>query len=190
MPKTLADEQRLIENARHDAEAFRQLYSHYFPRVFAYVAYRVGRASDAEDIVADVFLKVVESLGRFEYRGEGSFAAWLFRIAFNEISQVYREHSSTEHISLDDVPDIQASEPAPDEAVIRKEQFIDLRRQINLLSPHGQEILTLKFFGGLRNNEIASVLGLDECTVASHLCRAIDDLREQVESELDKEDHL
>lgn len=190
MPEILADEQRLIENARHDAEAFRRLYRHYFPRMYAYVAYRAGRVSDAEDIVANVFLKVVQSLAKFEYRGEGSFAAWLFRIAHNEVSQFYREHSRGEYIPLDDAPDIPSSEPTPDESVVRKEQFIYLHKQISLLSPRRQEIVTLRFFGGLRNNEIADVLGLDERTVASHLCRAIDDLREQVEREMDREDQL
>ena len=47
------------------------------PRVFAYIAYRVGAASDAEDITAEVFMRVVNGLDRFEYRGEGAFAALL-----------------------------------------------------------------------------------------------------------------
>jgi DNA-directed RNA polymerase specialized sigma24 family protein len=45
-----------------------------------------------------------------------------------------------------------------------------------MLSPRRQEVVTLRFYGGLRNREIARVLGLDERTVAAHLCRAIQDL--------------
>ncbi|HET7078316.1 MAG TPA: sigma-70 region 4 domain-containing protein, partial [Chloroflexia bacterium] len=54
--------------------------------------------------------------------------------------------------------------------------FADLHRLIATLSPRRREVITLKFFGGLQNREIAAVLGLDERTVASHLCRALEDL--------------
>jgi Sigma-70 region 2 len=68
MPE-LDNERALLQKIHTEPEAFRQLYRHYFPRVYAYVAYRVGRRQDAEDVVADVFIKVVEGLKRFEYRG-------------------------------------------------------------------------------------------------------------------------
>jgi RNA polymerase sigma-70 factor (ECF subfamily) len=177
----------LIEQARHQPEAFRELYRAYFPRIYAYVAYRVGRKTDAEDITADVFTKVIESLTQFEYRGEGSFAAWLFRIAYHALSQFYREQRrETEPLSLDDLPKIHSSDPSPDHTLTLKEQFAHLRALITTLSPRRQEIVTLKFFGGLRNQEIAAVLNLDERTVASHLSRALEDLQRKYQ--LEKED--
>jgi RNA polymerase sigma-70 factor (ECF subfamily) len=184
-----ADQERqLLQAALHNPDAFRALYRHYFPRLYAYVAYRVGHAGEAEDLTADIFVKVVERLGTFEYRGVGSFAAWLFRIAHNHVSQFYRDRA--EYLSLDDVPDIAADDLAPDQAIARKERFIHLRTQLTALSPRRREIITLKFFGGLRNQEIAAILGLDERTVASHLCRGIDDLGRKLEAEPDwKYDH-
>ncbi len=74
-----ADEERDLIAHAHDPAAFRRLYRHYVQRVFAYVVYRVGTKQDAEDIVSDIFVKVLESISSFEYRGAGSFAAWLFR---------------------------------------------------------------------------------------------------------------
>ena len=160
MPKPLPpeQEQQLVEDARHNPDAFRELYRHYFPRIYAYVAYRVGRAWEAEDLVSDIFVKVVESISTFEYRGAGSFAAWLFRIAHNHISQFYRHRA--DHLSIDDVSDISSDDFAPDQAIIRQEQFIYLRELLESLSPRRQEIITLKFFGGLRNQDIAAILGL------------------------------
>jgi RNA polymerase sigma-70 factor (ECF subfamily) len=177
----LNHERKLVEQARDNPDAFRELYRHYFPRVYAYVAYRVGRVWDAEDLTANIFVKVVESLERFEWRGEGSFAAWIFRIAYSEVSQFYRQRR--EHLSLDELPDIQSSALSPDQMVLRKEQFARLRARIGTLSPRRQEIITLRFFGGLRNQEIAAVLGLDERTVASHLSRALEDLQRKVNDE-------
>jgi RNA polymerase sigma-70 factor (ECF subfamily) len=170
-------ERELLNQARSDPAAFRELYNHYFPRVYAYVSYRVGRARDSEDIVADTFLAALDNLNAFEWRGEGSFAAWLFRIARNRVSDFYRRgRGSEETIPLDDLPDLASSALLPADAVARKEKFAYLRRLIGTLSPRRQEVITLRFFGGLRNKQIAALLELDERTVASHLCRGLRDL--------------
>jgi RNA polymerase sigma-70 factor, ECF subfamily len=175
-------EQDLIEQARHDPEAFRQLYRAYFPRIYAYIAYRVGQESDAEDLTADVFVKVVETLDRFEYRGDGAFAAWLFKIAYHRVAQFYRQQTPT-LVSFDQLPDIRSDSPTPDSVLMQKEQFMRLRDRIQTLSPRRQEIVTLRFFSGLRNQEIAAVLGLDERTIAAHLSRAIEDLQKRYETD-------
>lgn len=180
----MTDEQSLVQRVRHDPEAFRELYRRYFPRVYAYVAYRVRRAQDAEDVVAEVFMQAVRGWSRFEYRGDGSLAAWLFRIAHNQVSQFYRQHrAGDEPLSLDELPEIGAHQLAPDSAVLRKEQFADLSARIAALPPRRRDIITLKFFAGLRNQEIAHVLNLDERTIASHLSRALADLRRQYQPE-------
>lgn len=67
-----------IERAQRDRSAFAELYDAYFARVYGYVAARLGSRSDAEDVVADTFVRALDALPRFEYRGQGSFAAWLF----------------------------------------------------------------------------------------------------------------
>lgn len=170
-------ERALVKKARQDPRAFRELYSHYFPRVYAYVSYRIGRVQDVEDLIADAFLRVVERLDEFQWRGKGSFAAWLFRIAHNLVSDFYRRgRGAEESVPLEELPELGSSSLLPADAVSQKEKFAYLRRLISSLSPRRQEIITLKFFGSLRNKEIAVLLGLDERTVASHLCRGIEDL--------------
>ncbi len=172
-----AEECQLLSQAREDAGAFQVLYEHYLPRVFAYVGYRVGGLPDTEDVVSSIFTKVVAGLGRFEPRGEGSFAAWLFRIAHDEVVDYYRERRrEPASVPLDELPDLATSALLPFDVAEQKEKLAHLRRLIAQLSPRRQEIVTLKFSGGLRNCEIAQVLGIDERTVASHLCRALDDL--------------
>ena len=170
-------EKELLENARHDLSAFKELYALYFPRIYAYINYRVGRVQDAEDLVASTFLKATERLGQFEWRGDGSFASWLFRIAHDLVVDSYRRDGKVpDSVSIDDLPDIRSDSVLPDDAALRKEEFEYLRQLIGTLSPRRQEIITLRFFGGLRNKEIADILGLDERTVASHLCRGLEDL--------------
>lgn len=175
------EERALLAQLERKPEAFRTLYRHYFPRVYAYVAYRVATKQDAEDLTSDIFLKVVESVGSFEHRGAGSFAAWVFRIAYTTIQQFYRVDGQRDSLMLDDVVELRSAEPMPDEAFLLKEQVTALRAGIAMLSPRRQEIVTLRFFGGLRNQEIAAVLNLDERTVASHLSRALEDLQQVVQ---------
>lgn len=177
------EEQHLIAQLKDSPDAIRGLYRHYFPRVFAYVAYRVPTRQDAEDLTSEIFLKVVESIDRFEYRGEGTFAAWVFRIAHNTVKQFYRFDEKWDVTMLDSLPDLQSPDLLPDEALTRKERFTHLKSLIGTLAPRRREIVTLRFFGGLRNQDIASILGLDERTVASHLCRALEDLQQKYQQE-------
>lgn len=177
-------ERMLIEQAAADPAALERLYSSYFPRVYAYVAYRVGQVADSEDLVSEVFLRAVAALhaGSFRWRQEGSFAAWLFRIARNVVTDYHRSNLKRDNgaVALEDVLEFVAGPSLPEEAFIRGEEYAHLRRLVSTLAPRRQEVITLKFFGGLRNSEIAAVLGLDERTVASHLCRGLDDLQQRM----------
>ena len=179
-------ERLLIERAKDDPEAFRELYRHYLPRVYAYVAYRVGKKQEAEDLVSELFLKVVERISEFQYRGAGTFPAWLFQIARNQVNAFFRQNNRDSNpVPLEDLPDVGES---PDEAVLRKERFAELRELIGTLSPRRRETILLKYFGGLRNQEIAHVLSLDERTVASHISRGLANLQlKLVENSQDEE---
>src|SRR5271168_653455 len=78
-------ERALIEAAQRDRSRFADLYEANFERVYAYVVRRVRDRDEAQDLTADVFHLALKSLPRFEWRGV-PFAAWLFRIAANEIA--------------------------------------------------------------------------------------------------------
>ena len=144
------EERSLLQNACRNFEAFQKLYRAFFPRVYAYVAYRVGRAQETEDITSDIFLKVIEKLSEFEWRGEGPFAAWGFRLAHDRVADFYRPDRRGEAgLSIYELPDLRANELLPAEIFLQKEKFAHLRRLIANLSPRRREIITLKFFGGL-----------------------------------------
>lgn len=168
------EEKELIACAQQDIAVFQKVYRLYFPRVYAYVGYHAGRTQDIEDLVAETFLKAINHLGTFKWQGEGSFAAWIFRIARNIVNDFYRRNQRSQKvIQMEELPEMEANTLLPVDIVAQKEKFIYLRKLIDTLSPRPKEILTLKFFGGLRNLEIAELLQLDERTVAAHLCRGI-----------------
>ena len=80
-----ADERLLIEAAQKDPARFAELYENNFERVYAYVVRRVGDRAETEDLTSEVFHHALANLRRFEWRGI-PFAAWLYRIAANLIS--------------------------------------------------------------------------------------------------------
>lgn len=167
------DERFLIEQARRDPTAFAALYDAYFPRVYAYVRHRVGCRQDAEDVVADVFLSAVAAIGDFAPRHEASFAGWLFRIAHNRLANFYRARDGRATLPLEVAAAWPAGDPAPDEFVLRDEAVAALHTHLRALPPRRREIVALRFFGELRNCEIAATLGIDERTVAAHVSRGL-----------------
>jgi RNA polymerase sigma factor (sigma-70 family) len=171
-------EREYIRQACTDPRAFAPIYDHYFPRVHAYVRYRVYDLQDAQDIIADVFFRAIRNLKRFRWRNTNSFAAWLFRITHNLVMDYGRQHRRV-GFSLapeDGLVEAVDQAPLPEDALAQQEAFQQMRALIATLSPRRQEVVTLRFYGGLRNREIARVLGLRERTVAAHLCRALQDL--------------
>jgi RNA polymerase sigma-70 factor (ECF subfamily) len=165
-----------VARAANEPDAFTRLYAHYFPRLYAYARSRVNDDHEAEEIVAEIFLRVVEKLDRFRWRHARSFAAWLFRIAHNVLVDHARRERRVATAPLTDVPDLVSPTILPDQAALDAEDGAVLHQLLRSLSPRRQEIITLRFFGELRNQEIAHVLGIDERTVAAHLCRGLAEL--------------
>lgn len=173
-------EKLLLDKAQEDLAAFEEIYGHYFPKIYAYVRYRITNLQDVEDLTAAIFLRTTEKLGEFQWRGDGSFAAWIFRIAHSQVIDFYRKRANTlEPRHLVYLNELACDNPQPGDTALQNEKLAMLRHLISTLSPRRQEVLTLKFYGGLRNSEIAQILELDERTVASHLCRGLEYLHER-----------
>src|ERR1700752_730724 len=107
--KKEADERLLIEAAQADPARFADLYELNFERVYAYIVRRVQDRVETEDLTAEVFHQALANLKRFEWRGI-PFAAWLFRIAANLISD--RWQRSGREVS-DDSGRIESAQVSP-----------------------------------------------------------------------------
>src|SRR5438046_10758131 len=114
--------ERLVQEAQAgDAWAFGRLFDHYHLPVYRFVASRVRRPSDAEDLTQLVFVKALEALPRYESRGI-PFGGWLFRLARNAVVDFTRTRH--EHADLDAGIDHGRSGPGPEAvAMIRQELY-------------------------------------------------------------------
>jgi RNA polymerase sigma-70 factor (ECF subfamily) len=164
----------LVVAAREDATAFLALYERYFPKVQRYVRIRVAERATCEDITSDVFLRVLGGLP--EFRGSGSFAAWLFRIAQNAVRSHYRLERS---VQLDEamlvaIPDAGLDPPAE---AMRRERLQQLRLVLSALKPEQQNLLALRYGAELDSGEIGEVLGKSAVAVRVALHRTMAELR-------------
>jgi len=173
------DEHLLVSRAKTDPEAFSELYDIYFPKIFRYVSWRADNKADTEDIVSDVFVKVLDKIETFKWQKDAAFSSWIFRIAHNTLVDYYRTKQKKSHINLDHLPEIESDEILPDESYERKLLFQKLHRLIQELPERQAEIITMRFFAGMKNKEIAEVLEIKEKSVAACLCRGLQTLHDK-----------
>jgi RNA polymerase sigma-70 factor (ECF subfamily) len=116
-----------------------------------------------------VFVTALEQLARF--RGEGSFAGWLFQIARNAVRDSLRVRPGEE---LAERP---ALGPTPEELLLEGEQTEELRRLIRQLRPEQQHLLALRYGAELPYEEIGAMLGAAPATVRVRMHRILEELR-------------
>ena len=177
--KTDADysaERTLIEAAQRDRSRFADLYESNFERVYAYVVRRVRDRDEAQDITADVFHLALKSLPRFEWRGV-PFAAWLFRIASNEIADrsksIARRNAQQREMSLDATNDRGEVVAGIEEAERRGRLFGLVER----LPRDQSRVIAMRFAEQKSIREIATALGRSEGSVKQLQFRGLQNLR-------------
>ena len=167
----------VAQQAVADDVAFDELYEHFFSRIYNLIYARVKNAATADDIVSDVFEKMVEHLTEFDST-KASFATWLSRIATRTLTDYYRWQSYRQNVEWDDVfsPSIDEKE-RPEGQLLIKEGKSELLQAVSKLGEREQRIIELKFWGELSNKEIAETLDISAANVGVILFRAMGTLR-------------
>jgi len=173
--KKEADERLQIEAAQQDPARFADLYEVNFERVYAYVVRRVRDRAEAEDVTAEVFHQALANLKRFEWRGI-PFAAWLFRIAANLISD--RWQRSGREISDDEKIDAAQVSPAEIEEVERRATLFKL---VDTLPAEQKNVVVLRFVEQKSIKEVAREIRKTEGAVKQLQFRALSNLRARME---------
>ena len=159
-----------------DVEAVGRLYDQLVGPIYRYIAVRVRRREDAEDLTHLVFERIVTALPRYRHDGK-PFSAWAFRIARNAVIDHLRRTRRTE--PLDVVPE-RDDTGGPDAVSLREEELRELRAAIQRLTPDQREALILRYASGLSADEAAQVMGRQAGTIRGLTFRAIEALRRQL----------
>jgi RNA polymerase sigma-70 factor (ECF subfamily) len=172
-----------------DAGALDGLIGRYKERLYAYLL-RLSRDRDAaDDLLQDVFLKVVKKLGSYGEREK--FSAWLFTVAHNAVMDHFRSDSRRREESLDAVREdkppladtLASGEPGPDKLLVMAGRAAVLQAAFDRLSPEQREIFLMRHYSGLSFKEIAGILGVPIGTVLARMSRAMAKVREELGGE-------
>lgn len=178
------DESRLIRQAqRGDETACAALYDRHYDAVYRYCFYRLGDADLAQDLTAEVFVRMVEKLDRFKVRGR-PLLAWLYTIARNLTADLHRKKGKVALQPLDEA----SARAADDEAnlartVERRLQADCLAAALDHLTEDQRRVILLKFMEGRSNGHVAHILSKSEGAVKSLQHRALNALRRALERE-------
>ena len=174
-------------------EAFTELVNRYSDKVYR-LAYRLtGNPDDAEEVLQEVFIILVEKLGTF--RQEARFSTWLYRVAANASYMYLRggKKDKQSKVSIDDykpyndhgvlegVEDTDWSE-IPDYQLLSQEGTQLIEKAINQLPEDYRIVFHMKDVEGMTSKEIAKTLGLSLPAVKSRVLRARLFLRDKLSS--------
>ena len=179
-------ESELLDRIKKNPAEFSEVFKLYYKPIFGYVLRRTGNFDETADIVAETFFKAFTHVKNFSYRGI-SVKVWLYRIATNEVNLFYRQRQK--HNSLFERVDLENEEQLKDylhqdkqelEAELQKQdQFMSILKTLKTLPNKYQEVISLRYFEGMDNKEIADILNMKEGTLKSLLSRGLEKLREK-----------
>ena len=163
------------EEAPRDADiAFDRLYRSSRDDVYAYAAGILRDPAAAEEVTATAFERAYRKRARFDST-KGEPRAWLFGIARNAALDELRRRGRQAELSADPVD---ATATVSAEGFEQSERRLALATALGTLTAEERELISLKFFAGLGNAEIARVIGVSESNAGTRLHRVITKLRE------------
>ncbi|MBL4754030.1 MAG: sigma-70 family RNA polymerase sigma factor [Flavobacteriales bacterium] len=173
----LAAEVEAIEAAKKDPAKFEVLYNKYYEQIFRYLYQRLDSKEEAFDITSEVFLKAMLNLYRYEFKGV-PFASWLYRIAYNELNQAFRNNQVQRTINIDTTHVNEMIEEMEEDS--REAYKPLLKAAINNLSDPDLNLVEMRFFEKRPFKEIGNILEITENNAKVRLYRVLAKLKEMI----------
>ena len=160
-----------------DNREFNRLAELYLDTVYRVALCSCKNAADAEDIVQNTFIKLLEYKKKFN--DDEHAKKWLIRVAVNEGHLLWRKRSHENTVSLDsseNIPEISIGD------VFSEDERI-LLEAVNALPPKYHQVIHLFYFEGYSTREIAEILEISEENVRTRLLRARKQLKEKFQGD-------
>lgn len=187
---TIPTDDLLIERIKEgDMDAYNDIVTRYYDRIFARVSQLLKNKQDAEEVTQDAFIRAHRGLGKF--RGDASFSTWLYQIATNLAHNRYwywfrrkRDQSISleQPLTTDGDLTLESIMPCggenPAEAAVTQEFVERVSNCMGGLNDKHKEILILRNVRNFTYDEIAQNLEISVGTVKSRIARARESLRD------------
>ena len=163
-----------IQRAKRDPESFGPLYKKYHEQIFRYIYQRMDDEETAFDVTSQVFLKALNNLHRYEYRGV-PFSSWLYRIAKSELYQSFRDRKSQRTVNIDSYQlyDLIDDFEDDDKEINRNRLFECLK----LMKEKDMQLIEMRFFEKRSFREIGEILEITENNAKVRAFRSIEKLK-------------
>ncbi|WP_456274186.1 RNA polymerase sigma factor SigX [Bacillus sp. AK031] len=161
---------------------FEELYSKYHQDVFQFLIYTVRSRQLAEDLVQEVYVRVLKSHKNFE--GKSSEKTWLFSIAKNVAIDHYRKQKGWKGKILEKFDwsqPIKDEKDIPEEVAMQKEDVRNLYECIDKCTTDQRMVITMRYIQDLSISETAEALEWTESKVKTTQHRAIKSLKKMME---------
>lgn len=194
-PKERSDEQLMLDYAGGDVAAFEELMGRHERPLFFYILRSCGRRELAEEILQEVFLKVIKASDR--YKPTAKFTTWVYTIARNLCVDKARKRNRVDETSLDTPAGKDPEAPALVERLAdpqAKASGVEYERHafrqkldeaLATLPEEQREVFMLREISGLKFKEIAETVGCKVPTAKSRLRYALEALRGHLADYLD-----
>ncbi len=174
-----AYESELISRAKAgDHSAVTQIYERYAAAIYRYIYFRVGETELAEDIQAEVFLRMLEGMPRYEDRG-WPISAWLYRIAHDRTVDTIRRRRSRRHVPFETW---EGACDGPEQMIGTRLEHEELRQTLGDLTQEQRQVIMLRFMSDMSVQEVAQQLGRSEGSVKALQHRGLQSLARRLES--------
>jgi len=173
----LQEEQVIIEAAKENPEHFGPIYNKYYKQIFGYLYQRMDCKDTAFDLTAQVFLKALTNLNRYEFKGV-PFASWLYRIAHSELMQLFREKKNKRAINAD-ISDLRFICEEAEEFYL-EEYLPALKKAISELEGDDLSLVEMRFFEKRPFKEIGEILNITENNAKVRMYRILERLKKAI----------
>mgnify|MGYP001054826923 CR=1 FL=1 len=171
---------QLIRRAKNgDRSAFAEIYDRHQPAIFRYICCRVGSVATAEDLTSEVFVRLVENIDGFTYRGR-PLLAWLYTIARNLVNDHHRQSGRAELVDLDE--DLPGQVENPEHVASLALDRDRLVQALGELTDDQCQVIVLRFFDGLDNRTVAQIMDKSYGAVKALQHRGLAALRRALDS--------
>jgi len=171
-------ELEIVELAKSDPTKFEALYKKYYEQIFRYIYQRVEDKETAFDLTSQVFLKAMNNISKYEYRGV-PFSSWLYRIAKSEVYQSYRDLKTNRVVNVDVSNISNLMEEMEDESG-REERVSKVLQNLRNLKEQDLSLIELRFFEKRSFKEIADMLYITENNAKVKCFRVIEKLKKMM----------
>lgn len=158
-------------------EAFNELIAFYYPFVFKFLRKLTMNKDVAEDLVQDVFIKLIHHIDSFDIKGKATFKTYLITIAKNTyLDELRRKNKEFQEIDINTIPDKTNFE----EKYFQTEDYHFILEKIEKLPLVQREAIKLKYLEGYTLKEIADVQKVESKTIKSRLFEGRKKLKEEL----------